>query len=180
MGPSRKPGRRLPVSVLPRTDFRSGDADFFERGFRKRSFSRRDTFKPNSQRKTLTVDQSIHFVPLPRLVLPTAAPPFWPTQNCRPGKPRPTAASPPHPRRRAMCAKRRAKHLALPTASNAASKCGRGILVGLKSPSGPSPQYPENAFQAVTVRCPGATAIVPAALGLRQQRFNQRPLRIGQ
>jgi hypothetical protein len=28
-----------------------------ERGFRKRSFSRRSTFPPNSQRKTLTVDQ---------------------------------------------------------------------------------------------------------------------------
>jgi len=46
-----------PFRFLPRTAFGSGDADFFERGFRKRSFSRRGTFKPNSQRKTLTVDQ---------------------------------------------------------------------------------------------------------------------------
>ena len=45
------------LRVLPRSAFRSRDADFFERGFRKRSFSRRGTFKPNSQRKTLTVDQ---------------------------------------------------------------------------------------------------------------------------
>ena len=43
--------------LLPRAAFGPGDADFFERGFRKRSFSRRGTFKPNSQRKTLTVDQ---------------------------------------------------------------------------------------------------------------------------
>jgi hypothetical protein len=42
---------------LPRPSFRPGDADFGECGFRKRSFSRRGTFKPNSQRKTLTVDQ---------------------------------------------------------------------------------------------------------------------------
>ena len=46
-----------PIRLLPRAAFGSGDADFFERGFRKRSFSRRGTFKPNSQRKTLTVDQ---------------------------------------------------------------------------------------------------------------------------
>jgi hypothetical protein len=43
--------------LLPRAAFRSWHADFGERGFRKRSFSRRGTFKPNSQRKTLTVDQ---------------------------------------------------------------------------------------------------------------------------
>jgi hypothetical protein len=46
-----------PFRFLPRAAFGSGDADLFERGFRKRSFSRRGTFKPNSQRKTLTVDQ---------------------------------------------------------------------------------------------------------------------------
>jgi hypothetical protein len=45
------------LRLLPRTAFGSGDADFGERGLRKRSFSRRGTFKPNSQRKTLTVDQ---------------------------------------------------------------------------------------------------------------------------
>src|SRR6266571_4757733 len=27
---------------------------------------------------------TIHFVPLPRLVFPTSAPPFWPGRNCRP------------------------------------------------------------------------------------------------
>lgn len=45
------------LRLLPRPAFGSGDADFGECGFRKRSFSRRGTFKPNSQRKTLTVDQ---------------------------------------------------------------------------------------------------------------------------
>ena len=43
--------------LLSRTAFGSGDFDFGERGFRKRNFSRRGTFKPNSQRKTATVDQ---------------------------------------------------------------------------------------------------------------------------
>ena len=46
-----------PFRLLPRAAFGSGDADLVERGLRKRSFSRRGTFKPNSQRKTLTVDQ---------------------------------------------------------------------------------------------------------------------------
>lgn len=46
-----------PLRLLPRTAFGSGDAYFGKGGLRKRSFSRRGTFKPNSQRKTLTVDQ---------------------------------------------------------------------------------------------------------------------------
>jgi hypothetical protein len=45
------------LGLLPRAAFWSRHADFGERGFRKRSFSRRGTFEPNSQRKTLTVDQ---------------------------------------------------------------------------------------------------------------------------
>ena len=45
------------LRLLPRAAFASRDADFGERGFRKCRFSWRGTFKPNSQRKTLTVDQ---------------------------------------------------------------------------------------------------------------------------
>ncbi len=43
--------------LLPGAAFGARDFDFGERGFRKRNFSRRGTFKPNSQRKTATVDQ---------------------------------------------------------------------------------------------------------------------------
>ena len=46
-----------PLRLLPRPAFWSRHTDFGERGFRKRSFSRRGTFEPNSQRKTFTVDQ---------------------------------------------------------------------------------------------------------------------------
>jgi hypothetical protein len=46
-----------PLRFLPRAAFTAGNVDFFERGFRKRNFCRRGTFQPNSQRKTLTVDQ---------------------------------------------------------------------------------------------------------------------------
>jgi hypothetical protein len=46
-----------PFRLLSRSAFGPGDLDLGERGFRKRNFSRRGTFKPNSQRKTATVDQ---------------------------------------------------------------------------------------------------------------------------
>ena len=45
------------LRLLAGAAFGAWDADFGERGFRKTSFSRRGTFKPNSQRKTLTIDQ---------------------------------------------------------------------------------------------------------------------------
>src|ERR1700739_2185181 len=65
---------------------------------------------------------TIHFVPLPRLVLPTAEPLFSPEQNCRPETPLPTAAGLLHRVRPAVLAKRPATRLALPTASTAASR----------------------------------------------------------
>jgi hypothetical protein len=46
------------LRLLPRTSFGTGDFDLGERGFRKRNFSRRGTFKPNSQWKTAAVDQN--------------------------------------------------------------------------------------------------------------------------
>jgi hypothetical protein len=45
---------------LPRTAFRSGDADLGEHGFRKRNFSRRGAFQPNSQWKTLAACMGRH------------------------------------------------------------------------------------------------------------------------
>src|SRR5271157_2104691 len=43
--------------LLSRTAFRARDADCGQRGFRKPNFTGGGTFQPNSQRKTLTVDQ---------------------------------------------------------------------------------------------------------------------------
>src|ERR1039457_4330808 len=45
------------LGLLPRPALGTRHADCGERGFRKRNFCRRGTFQPNSQRKTLTVDQ---------------------------------------------------------------------------------------------------------------------------
>ena len=71
-GPSRRRGRRSPVSAFPHEAFVSGGVDLFEREIRKHSLFRRGAFKPNSQWKTLTVDLAIQAVHLPHLVLATA------------------------------------------------------------------------------------------------------------
>jgi hypothetical protein len=69
---------------LPRRAFGSGDADLGERGVPKRSFSRRGTLKPTPSGSSCPSISTIRFVPLPRLVLPTAEAPFWQVQGCRP------------------------------------------------------------------------------------------------
>lgn len=46
-----------PLRLLSGAALGAWDFDFGERGFRKHSFARRGAFQPNSQRKTLTVDQ---------------------------------------------------------------------------------------------------------------------------
>ena len=65
---------------------------------------------------------TIHFVPLPRLVLPTAEPPFWPERSCRPETSLPTAAGLRHRVLPATLAMRRATHPAPPNASTVASR----------------------------------------------------------
>ena len=61
----------------PRTAFGPRNRDFLERGFRKRNFVRRGTFQPNSQRKTLTVDQYHPLRPLAALGFPDGRAPFF-------------------------------------------------------------------------------------------------------
>lgn len=62
--------------LLPRAAFGPGDADFCERGFGKRNFSRRGTFQPNSQWKTLAVDQYHPLRPLAPLGFTDCGAPF--------------------------------------------------------------------------------------------------------
>src|ERR1700686_4575821 len=65
---------------------------------------------------------TIHFVPLPRLVLPTAEPLFSPERSFRLEMPLPPSVGLPHRARPAALARRQATHPALPTASTAASR----------------------------------------------------------
>jgi len=66
-----------PFRLLSRTAFGLRNRDFLERGFRKRNFVRRGTFQPNSQRKTLTVDQYHPLCPLAPLGFPDGRAPFF-------------------------------------------------------------------------------------------------------
>ena len=72
-----------PLRLLSRAAFGPRDTDFGERGFRKRNFCRRGTFQPNSQRKTLTVDQ-YHPLRAPApLGFTDPSAPFFAERNCR-------------------------------------------------------------------------------------------------
>jgi hypothetical protein len=66
-----------PFRLLSRTAFGSRNRDFLERGFRKCNFVRRGTFQPNSQRKTLTVDQYHPLRPLAPLGFTHGRAPFF-------------------------------------------------------------------------------------------------------
>ena len=72
VGAIRNPGFRL----RPGPASEGRDCDLGEPGFRKRSFSRRGTFQPNSQRKTLTVDQYHPLRPLAPLGFSDGKAPF--------------------------------------------------------------------------------------------------------
>lgn len=92
--------------LLPRPAFRAGDTDFFERGFRKRNFCRRGTFKPNSQRKTLTVDQYHPLRSLAALGLTDGVAPFLagaklPSRNVSSHFSKPSASNAPNRARHA-------------------------------------------------------------------------------
>ncbi len=66
-----------PFRLGSRPAFRAGNLDFGERGLRKRNFSRRGTFEPNSQRKTATVDQYHPLRPLTALGFTDCRAPFF-------------------------------------------------------------------------------------------------------
>jgi hypothetical protein len=86
--------------LLPRPTFGARDADFLERSFRKRNFCRRGTFQPNSQRKTLTVDQYHPLRSLAALGFTDCVEPFLagaklPSRNVSSHLSRPSASSAP-------------------------------------------------------------------------------------
>ena len=95
-----------PLWLLPRAAFGARDTDFFERGFRKRNFCRRGTFQPNSQRKTLTVDQYHPLRSLAALGFTDCFAPFFagaklPSRNVSSHFSRPSASSAPNRARHA-------------------------------------------------------------------------------
>ena len=92
--------------LLPRTPFGTGDLDLGERGLRKRNFSRRGTFEPNSQRKTATVDQYHPLRSLAALGFTDGGAPFFagaklPSRNASSHCSRPSPSSAPSSARQA-------------------------------------------------------------------------------
>jgi len=89
-----------PFWFLPGTALGPRHADFGQRGFRKRNFMRRGTFQPNSQRKTLTVDQYHPLRPLAPLGFTDGSAPFFagaklPSKKVSSHSSRPLPSSPP-------------------------------------------------------------------------------------
>ena len=96
-----------PFRLLPGPAFGPGDADLCERGFRKRNFSRRGTFEPNSQRKTATVDQYHPLRSLAALGFTDRGAPFFagaklPSRNASSHFSRPLPSSAPSSARQAL------------------------------------------------------------------------------
>jgi len=94
------------LGLLPWPSLRAWDADFGERGFRKRNFCRRGTFQPNSQRKTLTVDQYHPLRALAPLGFADGKAPFFagaklPSKKVSSQRSRPSASSAPSRARQA-------------------------------------------------------------------------------
>lgn len=110
------------LGLLSRATFATRDRDFGKRALRKRNFSGRGAFEPNSQRKTSNVDQYHPLRTLATLGFTDFEAPFSPERGCRPGTSLPTSAALRRPARSAAFAMRRATHPALPTALAAANK----------------------------------------------------------
>ena len=110
------------LGLLPRAASASRDADFGERGFRKRNFCRRGTFQPNSQRKTLTVDQYHPLRALATLGFTDGGAPFFagaklPSKKVSSHRSRPSSSNPPSSARQHP-----ARRLPLATVATAASR----------------------------------------------------------
>jgi hypothetical protein len=144
-----------PFRLLPRPAFGSRDFDFCERGFRKRNFSRRGTFQPNSQRKTATVDQYHPLRALAALGFTDCGAPFFagaklPSRNVSSHFSSPSPSSAPSSVRHASSHTSCSSHCF----NRRQQVAGEGYLSGKKSPRRAGLQHPQNALQAGPVRRP--------------------------
>ncbi len=172
--------RDHPFRLPSRPAFWSGDADFGERGVRKRNFSRRGTFQPNSQRNTLTVSQYHPLRTLAALGFTDCRAPFFagaklPSRKASSHFSRPCVQSAQQPSPTVE-----PNVLLFPLPQPSPTGGGRGILVRQESPRRPGLQHPQNAFKTRSVGRPGTAPVVPPAPGLGKQRRDQLPLLIGQ
>ncbi len=169
------------LGLLPRAAFWSRHTDFGERGFRKLSFSRRGTFQPNSQRKTLTVDQYHPLRALATLGFTNCGTPFFAAAKL-PSKKVSSHWSRPSPSN----APSRVRHASSQTPSS--SHCfsrrqqvdGEGNSSGRKRHAAPVCRIQRMPSKHGPVGRPWSASIVPAPDRRGQQGLYQLPLFIGQ
>jgi len=105
-GRNRRPYRRITRLGFAAVGLWAAGRRFAQRGFRERTFMRRGTFQPNSQRKTLTVDQYHPLRSLAALGFTDPKVPFFAGAKLPSRRFRPTSANSVHPVRPATPAMR--------------------------------------------------------------------------
>src|SRR5438128_9421850 len=170
-----------PFRLLPGTALAPRNRNFGERGLRECNFVRSGTFQPNSQRKTLTVDQYHPLRPLAPLGFADGRAPFFagaklPSRKVSSHFNRPSSSSAPSSVRHAFSQTPSSSQLLEPPPAGRR----RGKLVRQESPRRAGLQNPQNAFETRPIRCPGSAPIIPPSLGRGQHRLHQFPLLVGQ
>ena len=125
---------------------------------------------------------TIHFVPLPRLVLPTASPPFSPGRSCRPETSsshfsRPSASRAPSKARQASEPDAFVLPLLQPPPAGRTARDTRREEIATPLQSAESTECPQNRPDSMPTAVPGCPS---CAVGFREQRLDQLPLLIGQ
>lgn len=164
--------------LLLRSPLGARDTNFLERGFRKFNFCRRGFIKPNSQRKSLTVDQEYPLRPIAPLGFAECRASFGaaakpPSKNASSHFSRPSASSAP-----AEYATHPATNLGTATASTVTSKLRERKIRRARSAKPPSLQNSQDVLETGPIRCPESSPVVLPPSRLGQLRFNQFPLLI--
>ncbi len=170
------------LGLLPRPAFRARNADFVERGFRKLNFCRRGTFQPNSQRKTLTVDQYHPLRALAPLGFTDGSAPFFagaklPSKKVSSHLSKPSSSSAPSNARHASSQTPSSSHCVATAASR--SKV-TGTRPAENRHAAPVCRIHRMPSKHASVRCPRSASVVPPTPRLRKQRPNQFPLLVRQ
>ena len=124
---------------------------------------------------------TMHFVPFPRRVFPTAQPPFSPAQRSRPEM----ASSEVeqqfrHPTGPATLATPAATPPALPTAADDASRCSHGDIRLAGRATVREHAEPRESFETAAIRCRRSAPSIFPSLRCREQMLNLLPLLVGQ
>jgi hypothetical protein len=169
------------LGLLSRSAFRAGDFDLGERGFRKRNFSRGGTFQPNSQWKTLAVDQYHPLRSLAPLGFPNGRAPFFagaklPSRNVSSHRNRPSPSSAPSSARQASSHTSCSSHCL----SLRQQVAGEGYFSGRKRHAEPVRSTHKMPSRQPRLEAHGRPRLSLRRFGSGSSGLNQIPLRLGQ